>query len=226
MPSVWWARTNGLGAGSAGSVASRSAACVPPNKVAGATSRETSIGAPGFSAARWSRSATDGSREIGLAEQQAVGERDLTACLGMAIERRGSVQRINDRNHAIDRVLPHDVAIGHQCMQDRRRIGEAGCFDQHPIVADLARFTAALQVEQRRDEVAADRTAQAAGGERQQCFVAAGDEFVVEADLAELVDDDGGAGEGRVAQDTRDERGLAAAEEPCDDGDRNHGVRQ
>ena len=164
--------------------------------------------------------------KIGLAEQQAVGQRNLTARLGMATERRGSVQRINDRNHAVDRVLPHDVAIGHQCMQYRRRIGEAGCFDQDPIVADLARFTAALQVQQCRDEIAADRTAQAAGSERQQCLVAAGDEFVVEADLAEFVDDDRGAGEGRVAQDTPDERGLAAAEKACDDGDRYHGVRQ
>ncbi len=164
--------------------------------------------------------------DVGLAQQQRVGERRLAAGFRMAIERRLTVQRINERDDAVDDVMLSDVGIGHQCMQDRGRIGQARRLDQHPVIRDLAGLASALQIEQRGHEVTAHRAAQAAGGQRQQGLVAAGDQFVIQADLAEFVDDDRGAREGRVAQDAPDQRGLATAEKASDDGDRDHGVRR
>ena len=118
-----------------------------------------------------------------------------------------------------------DVGIGHQCVQDRGGIRQPRRLDQNSVIADLAGVAAPMQIEQRGDQVATHRAAQAAGGQRQQGLVATGYQFVIQADLAEFVDDDRGAREGRVAQDASDQRGLATAEKAGDDGDRHHDAR-
>ncbi len=163
---------------------------------------------------------------ICLAQQQRVRECDLPACFRMAPHRRLAVRGIDDGDDAVDRVELGEVPVGHQRVQDGRGIGQAGGLDQYAVIADLTGLAPALQVEQRRDEIAAHSAAQAARGQGEQCLVAAGDQFVVQADLAELVDDDGGAGEGGIAQDAGDQRGLATAEKAGDDGDRNNGSRR
>jgi len=144
----------------------------------------------------------------------------------MALQRRLAVQRIDDGDNAVDRVELGEIAVGHQSVQDGCRIGEAGSLDQHPVVGDLTGLAPALQVKEGGDQVAAHGAAQAAGGQREQGLLAAGDQFVVQADFAELVDDDRGAREGGVTQDARDQRGLATAEKAGDDGDRDCGLRR
>ena len=226
MPSVCCARANGLRAGGSGNV--------------GEAGRDVGAGEQrgGHDVARRLQHGVTIERgepcaqslgrrgEIGLAQQQRVGQRHLAARFRMAVERRLAVQRIDHGDDAIDGMVLDDVAVGHQRVQDRRRIGEARGFDQHAVIGDRAGLAAALKVEQRGDEIAAHRTAQAAGGQRQQRLVAAGDQFVIQADLAELVDDDRGAGERGIAQDAGDQRGLATAEKAGDDGDRDHDARR
>ena len=68
----------------------------------------------------------------------------------------------------------------------------------------------------------AERAAQAAGVEKHDVVLAAAiDEHVIEADLAQLVDDDRGVGERRLAQQARQQRRLAAAEEAGEDMNRS-----
>jgi len=166
------------------------------------------------------------SGNIRLAQQQRVGKGDLASCLRMAVQRRFGVQHVDDRDHAVDHVKLGHIAVGHQRMQDRRGIGEAGGLDQHSVIGDVAGLAASVQIEQRCHEVAAYGAAETASRQCEQRFVAACDQLVIEADLAEFIDDDRGAGKGGIAQDARDQRGLATAEKSGDDGDGNLRRRQ
>ena len=75
-------------------------------------------------------------------------------------------------------------------MQDRRRIGEAGGLDDHALERQDAVVVAlAQQVLERRDQIAAHGAAQAAGGEQHHALVDFFHQQMIEADLAELVDD-------------------------------------
>ena len=92
-------------------------------------------------------------------------------------------------------------AVGHQRLQDRRRIGKSAGLDDDAI----ERRAAALipppqQVLKGLRQVGADFAAQATGLQFDEAVFARFDELVVEPDLAELVDDDGGAREFRLAQ--------------------------
>ena len=71
------------------------------------------------------------------------------------------------------------------------------------------------------DEVAPDRAAEAAGREQDHAVLDRLDEQVVEADLAELVDDHDRVGERRIAQEPVEQRRLAGAEEAGEHGQRD-----
>ena len=66
-------------------------------------------------------------------------------------------------------------------------------------------------------QVGADLAAETAGLQFDEAVLARFDEFVVEPDLAELIDDDGGPRELRLAQQMAQHGRLAAAEEPGED---------
>ena len=78
------------------------------------------------------------------------------------------------------------------------------------------------QIVNGRREIAADFAAQAPGLQLDQAVLARLDEFVVEADRAELVDDHGGARELRSAQQAAEQRRLAAAEKAGEDQRLDH----
>ena len=163
---------------------------------------------------------------IRLAQQQCISQCDLPTRFRVALQRCLAVHHIDDGDDTVDRVKLGKVTVGHQRVQDGCGIGEAGSFNQHPVIGDLTRCAPTLQVEQGGNKVASYGAAQAAGGQREQCLVAAGDQLVIQTDFAEFIDDDGRAGEGRVAQNAGDQRGLATAEKAGDDGDRNCGLRR
>ena len=99
-------------------------------------------------------------------------------------------------------------------VQDRRRVGQPGRLDDDALERLHAAVVApAQQVLQGRDQVAAHGAAEAARREQDHALVGRLDEEVIETDLAELVDDDDGALEGRVAQQIVEQRRLAGAEE-------------
>ena len=116
-------------------------------------------------------------------------------------------------------------AIGGEGLQDRPGIGETGGFDHD---AAERRYGAVLAIEhqaaQRRLQIGARDAADAAVAEQHGLLGAVAHQRVVDADGAELVDDDGGALPFRRSQKALQQRGLAAAEESGDDGHRNFGA--
>ena len=125
-----------------------------------------------------------------------------------------------------------DDAVDRDARADRRpfegldqRFGQRqpGGFDQDMIGLRVERQNSF----QRRDEIIGDRAADAAIGEfhhlhRRAAWVAAiGDEVAVEADITELVDDDGDPPPAGMRQHMAHERRLSGTEEAGDDGDGN-----
>ena len=78
-----------------------------------------------------------------------------------------------------------------------------------------------MQVLEGVDEIAAHGAAQTAAVELDHGLVADLEEVVVEADLTELVDDDGGAGELRAPHQPLQEGRLAGAEKAGEHDDRD-----
>ena len=109
----------------------------------------------------------------------------------------------------------------HRGLQQRRRIGEAGGLQHDAVEVDAAVVEIAQQVLERGDEIAAQRAAQAAALQQHHVVVDGLDQQMVEPDLAELVDDDGGAGERGIVHQAVEQRGLAGAEEAGQHGERN-----
>ena len=72
-------------------------------------------------------------RHVGLGEYQAIGDRRLAHCFGLAIERLHSGHRIDGRNHAIERIHIAQAAVRHQRVQYRGRVREPGGFDHDAL---------------------------------------------------------------------------------------------
>ena len=107
-------------------------------------------------------------------------------------------------------------------MQDRRRIGETGGFDRDAgEIWDFALDPVDKQVGQGVDDVAAHGAAQTPAVEQDDILVRPLDQQVVEADLAELVDDDRRGGHVGLLQHVIEHRRLAAAEKAGQQRDRD-----
>ena len=123
--------------------------------------------------------------EIGLVDDDDVGEGDLILGLGRVAQALRKPLGVGDRH---DRVEPRHlfhVLVDEEGLRHRRRIGEAGRLDDDRVEPALALH----QPLDDADEVAAHGAADAAVVHLEHFFVRADDELVVDADLAELVDD-------------------------------------
>ena len=164
--------------------------------------------------------------EIGLGDDDPLGDGRLLHRFAMRIERGGAVDRIDHRHHAFDRVAHRQIGMIEHRMQDRRRIGEAGGLDDHALERqDAAVVALAQQVLERRDEVAAHGAAQAAGGEQNHALVDGFHQQVIEADLAELVDDHHRVLQRRILQEPVEQGGFARSQKAGEDGERDGGGR-
>ena len=110
----------------------------------------------------------------------------------------------------------------------------SGFGSARPEVSITMWSTAGMRVEdrvERRHELVRHRAAQAAVGELDDVLLRAGgiaaafEDLAVDADVAELVDDDGEPAALRIRQDMADQRRLAGAEEAGDDGAGHAGER-
>jgi hypothetical protein len=88
---------------------------------------------------------------------------------------------------AVELRLGLDVFVDEEGLGHRAGIGQAGGLDDDGVEAALALH----QPRQHPDQVAAHRAADAAVVHLEDFFVGADDQVVVDADLAELVDDHG-----------------------------------
>ena len=150
-------------------------------------------------------------REVGLGDEDAVGQGRLPARLVVAVERRRAVDGRHQRHHPAESGRPGQSGAEQQGVEDGGRVGDARGFDQDAVEAE--RRATLQQALDRGEEVPARRAADAAGGQHQHVAVHRLDQEVVDAHLAELVDDHGRAGEGRVGEQAVQQRGLAGPEE-------------
>ena len=160
--------------------------------------------------------------QIGLGYDNAVGDRGLLHRFGVGVERGGAGSGVDGGDHRLQAQRVGERRVGHQRLQDRRRIGQAGGFDDDALERHHGAGGAPRQqVAGGAHQVAAHGAANAAAVERDHLLLAGFDQQVVETDGAELVDDHRGACQRRVAQQVGKKRGLAAAEKARDDRERN-----
>ncbi len=126
------------------------------------------------------------------------------------------------RDDGLDEEFAAERAVGRESGQDRARIRQPAGLDHD---AAEMRNDAALAVDhhavQRHLQVGAEIAAQAAVAEQHGLLAAVAQQRIVDAGLAELVDQDGGAAALRRLQKMLHQRGLAGAEKSGDDGHRN-----
>ncbi len=101
--------------------------------------------------------------QIGFGQDQPVCDGHLAAGFLVGVERFQAVDRIDQGYDAFQPVAHDQIGMQHDRVQNRRRIGEPGGLDDHPCQpVHAAVVEASQEIFQRCDQVATDRTAQAA----------------------------------------------------------------
>ena len=154
--------------------------------------------------------------QIGLVEQDHVGEGDLLLRLVALLELAEEVLGVDHGDDGVEPGTGLDLVVGEEGLRHRARVGQAGGLDQDAVELVLALHQAFEDA----DEVAAHGAADAAVVHLEHFLVGVHHEVVVDAELAELVLDDGDVLAVLLAQDAVQQRGLAGAEKA---GQHGHG---
>ena len=151
--------------------------------------------------------------EISLGDDQPVGEDHLLASFRRPFERCDARDGIDDRRNQFDMELAAQRAVGRESLQYRSRIGETtGLDDDTAEVRHGAALALRDESAQRDLKIGARRAAEAAVAEEHRGVGASPHQRVVDADGAELVDDDGCAAPFRGAEKPLKQRCLPGAE--------------
>ncbi|MCY1241412.1 hypothetical protein D9M72_543090 [compost metagenome] len=111
--------------------------------------------------------------------------------------------------------------VGFDRRQHWERVGKSGAFDDDAAERrDQPALPLRVQILDRIGKLAAHRAAETARLQEHHGVVDALDQVMVEADLAELVDEDSGVGKGWVGKQARQQRRLTGAEEAREQIDR------
>src|SRR5215831_8759191 len=156
-----------------------------------------------------------GRGQVGLVEQDDVGERDLVLRLGRVFQTLGEPSGVGDGDHRVELGFAADIVVHEERLRHRGRIREARGLENDGV--ELA-FPAHQPVDDAH-EVAAHGAADAAVVHLEDFFIGADDEVVVDADLAELVDYDGVLASMLFRQDAVEQGGFAGAEIAGQHGD-------
>ena len=101
------------------------------------------------------------------------------------------ISGINNGNHTIQAEAGDQERVRHHGVQNRRRVGKAGCFNDHAVERrDDVFFALDHQTFQRIQQVASDRAAKASAVQQHGFFVNTFNQGVVNSDLTELIHDD------------------------------------
>ncbi len=130
---------------------------------------------------------------------------------GVIVERRGTVDRIHQRHHAVEPEAHQQIRMRHRRLQQRCRVGEAGGLNDHALEGGAAVIEIAQKLFQRGDEIAPQVAAEAATRQHHHVAVDFLDQQMVECDIAELVDDDGGVRKGGSFSSRVEQRCFAGA---------------
>ena len=153
--------------------------------------------------------------QVGLVEQDHVGERDLLLGLVALLELAEEVLGVDHGDDGVEPGPGLHVVVGEEGLRHRAGIGEAGGLDQDAVELVLALHQAFDDA----DQVAAHGAADAAVVHLEDFLVGIDHEVVVDAELAELVHDDGVFLAVLLAQDAVEQGGLAGAEIAGQHGD-------
>ena len=148
--------------------------------------------------------------EVGLVQQDGVRAGDLFTGLVVGAELLLNVHAVHHRHHGLKLEIQANPFVQQQGLHDDRGVREAGGF-HHQIVEGLAPFH---ELQQHPQQVSLDGAADAAVVHLEDLFFRRHDEVVVDADLAELVDDHGDAVSVRRGEDAVQQRGLAGPRKP------------
>ena len=129
------------------------------------------------------------------------------------------MQRVDHGGHRIQPRPRLDVVVDEERLRHRPGIGEPGGLDDDGVEAARGAGLSLHQPLKHADQVAAHRAADAAVVHLEDFFVRADDKLVVDADLAEFVDDDGVALAVVLREDAVEQGGLAGAEIAGQNGD-------
>ena len=164
--------------------------------------------------------------QVDLADQQPVGGHHLGQGLAVAIELSRSGHGVHDGDDAVRPESLGDEEVFHQRVQQWHRVGQAGGLDQQPADRrDLAAQAAHEEILEGAGQFAAHGTAQATRVEQHHPLGLDLDQVVIDADLAEFVDQHHRATQPRLAQQVVQHRGLAGTEKAAEHADRNPAVR-
>lgn len=145
--------------------------------------------------------------EIGLVDDNDIGKSDLVFGFAAVLQAQRQVLGIDKCDHRVKLGLGAHVVIHEEGLGDRNGIGKASGLDNDAVES----AGPAHQAFDHADEVAAHRAADAAIVHFVDFFVGFDDQIVVDADLAEFVDDDSVFLAVVLGQDTVEKRRLAGA---------------
>ena len=144
--------------------------------------------------------------EVGLVEHDLVGKRDLLQRLAAVGEPHLDVPGVHHGGDRIERGLGSQIPVDEEGLRHGAGIGKARRL--HHDGVEISAF--GEKAMQRADQIAPHRAADAAIVHLEQLFVGVQDQLVVDADLAELVDDDGVAPAVIFREDTVQQRRFPA----------------
>ena len=160
--------------------------------------------------------------QVRLGHDDAVGQAQLSHGLGVFVEFGLAEQGVERRDDALEAEVARHERVAQQRLQRGRGVDESAGLDHHPREGrQQAAQAPGMQVEQGVTQRAEQAAAQASGIEQHDVLGGARDEQVIEADVAEFVDDHHRVAQPRVAQRRIEQSGLAAAQETGEHRDRN-----
>ena len=146
--------------------------------------------------------------EVRLVDQDHVRKRDLVLGFGGVAQPVLEPPGIRDRDDGVELRLAADLLVHEESLGDRRRVGKPRGLHDDGVELALAPH----QTLDNADQVAPHRAADAAIVHLEDFLIDADDEVVVDADLTELIDDDGVFLPMRFRQNAVEQCRLAGAE--------------
>jgi len=153
--------------------------------------------------------------QIGLVEDDVVGKGNLFLDDAVGLQRLVEMQGIDQSRHRVEIGLRLDIFIDKEGLRHRTGIGQTSRLNDNGIEATFTLH----QLRQDADQIATDGATDAAIVHLEHFFIGADDQVVVDADLAELVDDDGVFLAVVFRQNAVEQGRLAGAQIAGQDGD-------
>ncbi|OIQ73695.1 hypothetical protein GALL_446670 [mine drainage metagenome] len=165
-----------------------------------------------------------GAHQIGLADENLVGEADLAPGLLPGVELLVGVLGVDQGEDGVEHVLAGHLVVHEKSLRHGAGVGHAGGLDDHPVEHDLALAPLECQIGERCSQVIADGATDAAVGHLHDLLAGfPHQDFAVDVFLAEFVFDHGDLRAVRLVEDAIEQGGLAAAEKAGQDGGGDEG---